>query len=176
MLDVVETERLILRRWTLQDAPAVNHIYGDPETVRLFANGQTFTPQELAASFLWVVKEYADTGLGNYAVIERSTGAFIGHCGLHISNEAGIDTEADWLIRRDRWNRGYATEAAYAVITSAFALHGFRRIGGVAHRDNAASLAVMRKLRMTPVAELMRYEMPSVLYAVTAETFALPAS
>ena len=171
MHDAIESERLILRRWTLQDAPTVNHIYADSETMRLFANGQTFTPEELAASFVNVIKEYSETNLGNYAVVERSTGDIIGHCGIHISREPGIDVEADWLISRDRWNRGYATEAAGAVLSSAFALHGLHRIGGVAHRDNAASIAVMRKLYMTPFAELLRFEMPSVLYSVSADTF-----
>lgn len=132
VLAAIETERLTLRRWTLQDAPAVNHVYGDPETMRLFANGKTFTPEELAASFIGVLKEYDETGLGNYAVVERSTGAIIGHSGVHVSKESGVDAEADWLIARDRWNRGYATEAATAVVSSAFALHGFHCIGGVA--------------------------------------------
>lgn len=171
MLDTIETKRLILRRWALLDAAAVNHIYADPETMRLFANGQTYTPKELAASFAGVLKEYADTGLGNYAVIERAPASIVGHCGIHISKELHIDAELDWLIARDRWNRGYATEAGKAVLSSAFALHGFQTIGGVAHRDNAASIAVMRKLQMQPVAELMRHGMPSVLYSVTAETF-----
>ena len=171
MTDQITTERLSLRRWTLLDAPAVNHIYGDPETMRLFASGQTYTPEELAASFVGVLKEYADTGLGNYAVIERSTGVIIGHCGIHVSKAPHIDAELDWLISRDRWNRGYATEAGNAVLNSAFALHGFHTIGGVTHRDNAASIAVMRKLQMQPVGELMRHGTPSLLYSVTAETF-----
>lgn len=171
MLDALDTHRLVLRRWTLEDAPAVNHIYGDTETMRLFASGRSFTPEQLAASFTGVLREYADTNLGNYAVVERSTGVLIGHCGIHLSQEAGIDAEADWLISRDRWNRGYATEAATAVLTSAFALHGFHCIGGVAHRDNNASIAVMRKLRMTAIAELVRYEMASVLYGTTAEAW-----
>jgi RimJ/RimL family protein N-acetyltransferase len=139
--------------------------------MHLFASGQTYSPEELAASFAGVLKEYADTGLGNYAVIERATATIVGHCGVHVSAESGVHAELDWLISRDRWNRGYATEAGEAVLSSAFALHGFHTIGGVAHRDNAASIAVMRKLKMLPAAEIVRHGMPSVLYSVTAETF-----
>lgn len=171
MLDSIETQRLTLRRWTHEDAPAVDDIYGDAETMRLFADGRTYSPKELAASFVGVLKEYADTGVGNYAVVERSSGHIIGHCGIHLSKEPNVEAEADWLIARDRWNRGYATEAASAVISAAFELHRFGNVGGVAHRDNAASIAVMRKLEMTPVAELMRFNVPSVLYAVSRDVF-----
>lgn len=144
--------------------------------MRLFANGQTFTPEELDASFAGVLQEYAETGLGNFAVVERSTCAIIGHCGIHLSKEPEVDVEADWLIAKDRWNRGYATEAATAVVGSAFALHGFARVGGVAHRENNASIAVMRKLNMTPIRDLIRFEMPSVLYGVTGDAFRSRAS
>jgi RimJ/RimL family protein N-acetyltransferase len=56
-------------------------------------------------------------------------------------------------------------------VSSAFALHGFHCVGGVAHRENSASIAVMRKLNMAPIRDLIRFDMPSVLYGVTADAF-----
>jgi RimJ/RimL family protein N-acetyltransferase len=168
---MIETERLILRHWTLDDVPSIVAIYGDPETMRLFADGTTFSPQELAASLEHVMKEYAHAGLGNCAVVEKSSRAVIGHCGVHRQSNSD-DGEADWLIARDRWGRGYATEAAVAVMRGAFNAQNLPSISAVAHRDNVASIAVMRKLRMSFVSECERYGFPSVLYRISREDFA----
>lgn len=167
---MIETERLILRHWSIEDVPSIVGIYGDPETMKWFARGVTFSAQELSESLKQVMEEYAYAGLGNHAVVEKATLAVIGHCGVHRGSD-DKEAEADWLIARDRWGRGYATEAAVAVISRAFKEANPPSICAVAHRENLASIGVMRKLRMAFAGECERYGFPSVIYRVAREDF-----
>lgn len=167
---MIETERLVLRHWSIEDVPSIAGIYGDPETMKWFARGVTFSPQELTESLKHVIEEYAYAGFGNHAVIEKASLAIIGHCGVH----RGADTkeaEADWLMARDRWGLGYATEAASAVISRAFKEANARSICAVARRENLASIGVMRKLGMSFAGDCDRDGFPSVTYRVTREDF-----
>ncbi|HEY1883082.1 MAG TPA: GNAT family N-acetyltransferase [Candidatus Cybelea sp.] len=118
LMMALETRRLILRRWTLDDVPEAAVIYGDPATMQLFAGGKAFSRADVAASLAGVIAGYDDSCLGNYAVVEKESSRILGHCGVHRSPDPAIEAEADWLIRRDRWGCGYATEAAIAVMTS----------------------------------------------------------
>lgn len=168
---MIETQRLILRHWTLEDVPSIVRIYGDPQTMRLFGRGVTFSPQQLTESLERVVAEYVDAGLGNHAAVEKGSLTIVGHCGVH----RGSDTEgaeADWLIARNRWGRGYATEAAVTVVKRAFDAQNLPAISGVARRENLASIAVMRKVGMSFAGQCERQGFPSVVYRLTREDFA----
>jgi RimJ/RimL family protein N-acetyltransferase len=170
---VATTPRLLLRHWELADIGATDHIYGDAETMRLFGDGSTFSSDDLAASFPRLIADYARDGYGNYAVVERAGGRIIGHCGVRYI--AGRDrVEADWALDRSVWGRGYGTEAATAVFKRAFTVDGIAEIFGVAHRDNAASIAIMRRLGMRFCEELTAHGVPSVLYAVRRADVRLP--
>ena len=165
---MIETQRLLLRPWTLADVPSIVGIYGDAETMRLFGRGVTFSAQELAESLEHVIAEYVDAGLGNHAVVEKASLSVVGHCGVH--RGSGTDeAEADWLIARDRWGLGYATEAAVAVIKGAFSAQNLPAISGVARKENLASIAVMRKLGMSFAGQCERHGFASVVFRVTRE-------
>ena len=172
---VATTPRLLLRHWKPADVGATDHIYGDPETMRYFGEGRTYTPQELAESLPRLIEDYATAGYGNYAVIERATDTVLGHCGARYSRD-NDRVEADLAIDRRSWGKGYATEAAQAVFARSFSIDGVVRIVGIAHRDNAASIAIMRRLGMQSVEELLAHGMPSVLYAVERGAFGLPST
>lgn len=173
MIVVAMTPRLILRHWELNDAGATDHIYGDAITMRYFGDGSTFSPAELAASFPPLIHDYTTFGYGNYAVVERATNTILGHCGARYIRETRR-VEADWAIDRQFWRRGYAIEAARAVFARSFSVDGVTRIVGIAHRDNSASIAVMRRLGMHFSGEVTAHGVPSVLYAIDREAFRLP--
>jgi ribosomal-protein-alanine N-acetyltransferase len=170
---VAITPRLLLRHWQLTDAGAASHIYGDAIAMRYFGDGSTFSPAELAASFPPLIADYTTFGYGNYAVVERTTNRILGHCGArYIRRHARV--EADWAIDRQFWKRGYAIEAAQAAFARSFFVDGVPRIVGIAHRDNAASIAVMRRLGMQFAEDVTAHGFPSVLYAIEREAFWLP--
>lgn len=141
----LETDRLLLRQFTDDDLDAFAGIQADPIAARYIGDG-TPTDREtswrLMAMFLghWTLR-----GHGQYAVEERATGAFAGRVGLwHPEGWPGL--EIGWLIGRDRWGRGYATEAGRAVARAAFDELGVKRLISVIRPDNAASIQVARKL------------------------------
>jgi ribosomal-protein-alanine N-acetyltransferase len=162
---VATTPHLLLRHWTLDDTGAADHIYADPETMRYFGAGDTYTPEQMAASLPGLIADYTTIGYGNYAVIERAGGTIIGHCGVryHAGRERN---EADWALDRRFWGRGYGLEAASAVFERSFTHDRVPAIFGIAHRDNAPSIALMKRLGMEFRETLSAHGVPSVLYAL----------
>lgn len=139
------TERLLLRQFREDDLEAYAAIQADPVVARYVGEGAPTDREEswrLMALFLghWTLR-----GHGQYAVEERAGEAFVGRVGLW-RPEGWPGLEIGWLIGRGRWGRGYATEAARAVTTAAFAALDIDRLISVIRPDNAASIRVARKL------------------------------
>ncbi|MGB6740841.1 MAG: GNAT family N-acetyltransferase [Candidatus Cybelea sp.] len=171
MTEAIITSRLLLRRWTPQDVGEMSEIYADPKTMRWFGFGTVFSQAQVADSLVSVIAEYADSGFGNYAIIERQTTKIIGHCGLHRKYEPDIEVEIDCLVARGQWGFGYGTEASDAVIRQAFLADDVSVISGVAHRENKPAIALMERLGMSYVSKRKRFGIISVLYQIGAASF-----
>ena len=171
MKDRLETRRLLMRRWSPNDLTEMSAIYGDVDTMRWFGTGATFSPVQVANSLVNVIAEYADSGLGNYALIEKQNSKIIGHCGVHRGHEPDIAVEIDCRVARERWGLGYGTEAAIAVVRQAFLEKRAQIISGVAHKENRPSIALMRRLGMSYVGSRVRFGFDSVVYEVGPEPF-----
>ena len=88
--------------------------------------------------------------LGLWATIERSTGAFLGRCGLLPWNIGGTpEVELAFLIDKARWGNGFATEAARGIVRHASQVLGLRRLICLIAPGNLASIAVARKVYMS---------------------------
>jgi [ribosomal protein S5]-alanine N-acetyltransferase len=138
----LETERLTLRRFTPSDGPAVHLYMGDPIVTRWLPQGRL---DEAAA------QAFADRQAGGrataLAVVERASGALIGHTDFH--TWFGPDTwEIGWAIGRPHQGRGYATEAAGALTAHAFETLRGHRVVATCQPENPASWRVMEKLGM----------------------------
>ena len=148
---ILETDRLILRQWTPDDAEAAFAIFGDPEVSRyLGATGEphpdvAYTRQRMER----LANRYATwNGRGNWAAVEKASGEIIGGGGL-VELEGGPDLEVFYHFRRDRWGLGYGTELTKGLIGYAFERLGLPRLVGIAYPANVASHRVMRKAGMT---------------------------
>lgn len=146
MTILLESERLILRRFTMQDAEHLYALDNDPEVMR-YINGGIPTPramieQELLPRFL---AAYEPPGYGFWAAIEKATGAFVGWFSLRPREGTA------WLgyrLCRAAWGQGYATEGARALLDKAFAEWGVARVAATTYEENVASRRVMEKLGM----------------------------
>lgn len=139
------TDRLMLRQFRDDDLDAFATIQSDPVVARHIGDGAATdraTSWRLIAIFLghWQLR-----GHGQYAVEERSTGDFVGRVGLW-RPEGWPGLEIGWLITRDRWRRGYATEAARAVTAEAFRTLPIERLISLIRPANSASIRVAAKL------------------------------
>lgn len=153
MMTCIETERLILRLWKAEDLPLFAEMNMDPEVMRYFPSTISFAETE--AFYNRIQEEFRLKGWGLYAVEVKSTGRFIGYVGLHeIGFEADFapGVEIGWRLASDCHNRGYATEAAKAVLGRAKEM-GIDRLYSFTARTNIPSERVMQKIGMEKAGE-----------------------
>lgn len=156
----VETDRLTLRPFIAADFEAIHAMRSDPEVVR-YLYEEPFSPeqtrQSLArkiASTAWVNE---DDWLGA-AVVERASGLTVGDVGLHWVSERDRTAEIGFTFHPGRQGKGYATEAARAMVDWAFTGAGMHRVIGRTEARNAASARVLEKLGMRREAHLVENE------------------
>lgn len=156
----VQTERLLLRPIVVDDAEAMAAIYADPLVAR-FVRGLDL---EATRSQLerWVA-EWQERGLGTFAILDAQSGEFLGRAGVKYWQEFDF-TEVGWVLRRDVWGRGYATEAGRASLDYAFAHSDLDLITAIIAHGNAASVAVAERLGMEPWREQVMYGMDCTIY------------
>ena len=158
---VVHTERLLLRPVTVEDAEALAAIYTDPEVVRYVRGLDLEGTRGQLARF---ADEWATRGIGVFAVVEPETGDFIGRSGVKYWPEFNF-TEVGWVLRRDRWGRGLATEAGRASLDYAFAHTDLDLVTAIIAKGNDASFTVARKLGMTPLRDDVVYDTHCTIFA-----------
>jgi RimJ/RimL family protein N-acetyltransferase len=145
------TERLLLRPGFSEDAPALASAIADEFIVRNLATAPWPFGEREAQAFL---ARPRDGVLPNFLMLERTNSAprIVGSCGLGRRPSGAVEL-GYWVARRD-WNRGFATEAAAAVIEIARALR-LPRIDASVFDDNPASARVLEKLGFvaTPFSE-----------------------
>ena len=151
---LLETERLVLRRFAEADADDLFDLHGDPEVMRFLTGGEP-TPRDVIEdeTLPRFLRSYERVeGFGFWAAVERSAGEFLGWFEFRPPEGAGPgEVELGYRLRRCAWGRGYATEGARALIRDGFTRLGVRRVVAQTMAVNAASRCVMEKVGMTYV-------------------------
>ena len=180
----LETERLLLRRFTADDADLLVALDADP-AVTFFITGGAPTPRaevvdEVLPAFLGYYARFP--GYGFWAVEERATGDFLGWVHYRPLPDAPADEpELGYRLVRTAWGKGYATEASRAVIDHGFRTLGVRRVVASTMAVNTGSRRVMEKLGMRLVrtfhadwpVRIPGDEEGDVEYALTREEWAV---
>lgn len=145
---VLETERLTIRKLSVDDAPFVLELLNDPSFIRFIGDRGIRTLEE-ARDYVQngAIASYDQLGFGMYLVALRDEGTPIGICGL-LKRESLDDVDVGYALLPRFWSRGYAVEAAGSVIAHAKAEFGLRRIVAITKADNAGSVRVLEKLGM----------------------------
>jgi RimJ/RimL family protein N-acetyltransferase len=139
---VRETERLILRAITPDDATAIHRYMSDPEVTVFLPEGQL----DMDAARAFAARNAGDEATA-IAVLERGAGEIIGHMPFH--PWFGPRThEIGWVFGRTHQGRGYATEAARSLLAYAFETLGCHRVIATCQPENPPSWRVMEKLGM----------------------------
>jgi RimJ/RimL family protein N-acetyltransferase len=164
------TDRLRLRPWTTSrdDLARLTDIYRREEVTRWLGGTPSVGPVELVRR--WAQIRRADPVHGCWAVeVRDGAPPLVAGTVLLKPLPGGVgEVEVGWHLHPDSWGRGYATEAAGAVVEHAFAA-GLPEVYAVVRPGNEASLAVCRRLGMTPLGRLRRW------YDVELEAFRLMA-
>ncbi len=144
---IIETERLLLRPFTLDDVPAYAAIRAKPEVMRFFPATDEAPEVGALRVIAHFMGHWRDPGYGPWAAIEKSSGRLIGHMGLRYMPEFG-ETEILYILDSTVWRRGLATEGAAASRDHAFDAVGLDRVMAIALPGNVASTGVMTKIGM----------------------------
>jgi RimJ/RimL family protein N-acetyltransferase len=141
----VETTRLILRRFTLEDAPFILTLVNDPDWLRYIGDKNVRTMAD-AVRYLekGPINMYRGLGFGLYAVELKEDGTPIGMCGL-LKRDMLDDVDLGFALLPEFRGRGYAGEAAAATLAHGRAL-GLKRIVAIATPDNDASARLLKRL------------------------------
>ncbi len=145
----METERLILRRWTAADVPAFAAMGTDPQVMQYFP--KLLDADESHAFFVRMEKHFAEQGFCFWAAELKHSGAFIGFVGLNVPAFQAAFTpcvEIGWRLARAYRGQGYATEAAKAALHDGFTRMGLKEIVAFTAVINQPSRRVMARLGM----------------------------
>ncbi|MBF2715644.1 GNAT family N-acetyltransferase [Agrobacterium vitis] len=181
---ILETDRLLLRRWKDSDRNLFREINADPKVMQFFPFRRTYEEADLMMDR--VNRLIDETGLCFYAVELKETEEPIGFCGLSDAMMPDILTEGTieigWRLATRFWGHGYATEAARGLLGYGFKAKGLNEIVSFAVATNHRSTAVMQRLGMIRdlngdfdhprVPDTHPHLKPHVLYRITKQLWA----
>jgi RimJ/RimL family protein N-acetyltransferase len=155
---VIETERMLLRKPRPGDATDLAVAYADPATVRYIGDGSTTTLEQVEQGIAFWLERWEANGIGLFSMERREDRRVIGRTGFlvwdgetwEVANlaEAGerAEVELGWMLSREHWGRGYATEAALAMRDWGIAERGFTRLISIIRPGNERSVRVAEKI------------------------------
>jgi RimJ/RimL family protein N-acetyltransferase len=176
---LLETDRLVLRRFTEDDAPLLFELDSDPEVMRYVGpyGLPTVGAYRDRLRDAWL-PQYADhPGRGVFAAVEKATGRFLGWIFLRAATAYRFAAEAGWTrdtdmelgyrLRREHWGQGFATEGSVALVELGLADPAVTCVVSCALVTNRASTRVMEKCGLVRVREfaLSGFDDPLAVYA-----------
>ncbi len=145
----LETERLYLRRVTLDDADLMLAVWNDPAFVRNVGDRGIRTVEQARESMKsGALKLYEDYGYGPYSMVLKSDGCQIGICGL-FKRENLEDPDIGFAVLPDYCSKGYAGEAAFAVVAHARDDLEIRGLIAIVSPGNTPSIGLIEKLGLS---------------------------
>lgn len=156
----IETERLLLRRFTLSDAQMMFDNYCRKSKVTEFMSWSCHTSVEDTKSYLTnvVLPAYDKPDTYRWAIVWKETNTVIGAIDAFSGDEVRRRVEVGWVLSDEYWGRGIMPEAAKAVVEYLFAV-GYQRVQATHHPDNKKSGRVMQKIGMTYEGTLKKYSL-----------------
>lgn len=171
-MPVIETARLRLRPFTLDDAEAYYQtIMRDPDVRRYLPGGQPLPREQAVPTLRYFMDYWSAHGMGGLAIIHIAENKLIGQCGLQIVPKSETDVEVYYALAKDYWGQGIATEAARACLRYGFETLKLDQIVALFMPENKASERVMIKLGMTYQGTRRAYNANLPYYAITREAF-----
>ncbi len=152
---MIETDRLVLRRWRDEDSAPFHAMGQDAEVMRYL--GPPMSLEEAKATIARLNAAIDHDGYAFWAIERKSDSAFLGFCGIKKNGPAGTpiadDPEIGWRLARGGWGQGYAKEAAEASLAWGWANIDAPRVAAITVPANERSWGLMIRLGMTRVAD-----------------------
>jgi RimJ/RimL family protein N-acetyltransferase len=144
-MNILETERLILRQFTTDDADFILRLLNEPSFIRNIGDRGVRTQDDARAYIFRVTQSYEKNGFGLYLVVLKESSESIGMCGL-IKREELEDVDIGYAFLPAFWSKGYAVESALAVKAYARDVIGLKRLVAITDPENQGSIRVLEKI------------------------------
>ena len=144
---ILETDRLILRTQEESDLDAIDQMQSSPEVMKYVGEGKIISREITEKSIKFWIKYGEEKRYSSWAIVEKSTGKLIGKCGLCELKDKS-DIELFYMLAKDSWGRGYATEISKAVLKYGQEELGLNRIVALVYPENKVSQKVIEKMGM----------------------------
>ena len=165
---VMETERLIIREYSMDDFDALYEILSDAETMKYYP--KPYDEDGVRRWIRWCMDSYQTHGFGLWALELKATGEFIGDCGISMQKIDGeLLPEIGYHVHKKYWRQGYAKEACAAVKNWLFTHTAYNSVYSYMNRENVASYATARANGMTRIKEYEDGEEALAVYGITRE-------
>lgn len=169
--EVIESKRLLLRRFTLDDAAAYLPLVSLPDVIR-FTGEPALSSMDEVVQLLETrpIRDYELYRYGRMACIEKATGRLIGFSGLKYLHDMD-ETDLGYRFLPDAWGKGYATESASAIMEAQPTSFGLTRVIGLVEPENHGSVRVLQKLGLAYERRIAAEHHGELdLYAISLET------
>lgn len=145
-MQILETQRLILRKLTLDDAAFILELLNTPTWLQFIGDRNVHSIED-AENYLrnGSLKSYQEHGFGFYAVIEKSSNKTIGICGL-IKRDNLEDIDIGFAFLPNLLSTGFGFEAALATLDYALNMLKIKRIIAIVNPDNEKSIGLIKKI------------------------------
>ncbi len=170
---ILETDRLMIRRLVMDDLDALAALYRDRDVRKYFPDGDhgMLNYEETKEELEWFIKGHpVHPELGLWATIHKESGRFIGRCGLlPWTIDGREEVEIAYLLDKNFWGQGLATEAALGIKKYAFEKLHLSRLICLIDPQNTASRRVAEKIGMTlerEVEGIAGDNFPTVIYSI----------
>ena len=158
----LETERLVVRTFEAGDAEAWLAMVCDPDVRRFLPQGPLPTMDTFGDALERRHAMEREHAYAMWAVDAKETGMFVGQCGLQPVERTGPEIELAYHFNKASWNKGYATEAAVAVLEHGLGPVGLDRVIAVVVPENVGSCRVAEKAGMRFDGIATYYDMPGL--------------
>ena len=143
---VIETERLILRKFTIEDAPFMLELLNTPTWLRFIGDRNVHSVKEAEQYLInGNIKNYSTYGFGFYLVEVKETGESIGMCGL-VKRDSLDDIDIGFAFLPQFIGKGYGFEAASATLRYAQTVLQLNKIIAIVNPENADSIKLIKKI------------------------------
>jgi [ribosomal protein S5]-alanine N-acetyltransferase len=173
MTHILQTDRIVLRRFVGSDLDDLYRLYADQEVRRFFPEGvlsRAETEEELAWSIHGTDALHPDLRL--YAAIDRKTGAFVGRGGfVRWELEGTAEVEIAYMIDKNLWHKGLGSELAHALLSYGFFTLPIHQLIAVIDSSNTASIKTAQKIGMLRQRSIFHAERECGVFAVSAKDY-----
>jgi RimJ/RimL family protein N-acetyltransferase len=146
---ILETERLLLRQFTTDDAQFIFELLNEPSWIQNIGDRNIRTMEDAPAYIVNGPRaSYEKNGFGLWLIVLKETGESIGMCGL-IRRDNLEDVDIGYALLPKFWSKGYAVEAARAVKDYAKNVIGLKRLVAIVDPANEGSIRVLEKLGLS---------------------------